>query len=89
MDRLVSSLMLDISMPDRLLERREYPCTLHGCSWMLYSWIKRYIGMLSRLLRPCVAQTGQLYNAEDGRKALRDIFALALFDNVQARYSSL
>ena len=30
-------------------------------------------------------QTGQLYNAEDGRKALRDIFALGLFDNVQAR----
>ena len=33
----------------------------------------------------CVAvvQPGQLYNAEDGRKALRDVFALGLFDNVQ------
>ena len=30
----------------------------------------------------CV-QAGQLYNAEDGRKALRDVFALGLFDNVQ------
>ena len=30
----------------------------------------------------CV-QSGQLYNAEDGRKALRDVFALGLFDNVQ------
>lgn len=29
------------------------------------------------------AQPGQLYNAEDGRKALRDVFALGLFDNVQ------
>ena len=28
-------------------------------------------------------QEGQLYNAEDGRKALRDVFALGLFDNVQ------
>ena len=28
-------------------------------------------------------QPGQLYNAEDGRKALRDVFALGLFDNVQ------
>lgn len=28
-------------------------------------------------------QQGQLYNAEDGRKALRDVFALGLFDNVQ------
>ena len=28
-------------------------------------------------------QEGQLYNTEDGRKALRDIFALQLFDNVQ------
>lgn len=28
-------------------------------------------------------QAGQLYNTEDGRKALRDIFALQLFDNVQ------
>ena len=28
-------------------------------------------------------QVGQLYNTEDGRKALRDIFALQLFDNVQ------
>lgn len=28
-------------------------------------------------------QNGQLYNAEDGRKALRDVFALGLFDNVQ------
>ena len=32
--------------------------------------------------RPAV-QEGQLYNAEDGRKALRDVFALGLFDNVQ------
>ena len=32
----------------------------------------------------CVrVQQGQLYNAEDGRKALRDVFALGLFDNVQ------
>lgn len=32
----------------------------------------------------CVGeQQGQLYNAEDGRKALRDVFALGLFDNVQ------
>ena len=30
-----------------------------------------------------VLQPGQLYNAEDGRKALRDVFALGLFDNVQ------
>ena len=30
-----------------------------------------------------VVQPGQLYNAEDGRKALRDVFALGLFDNVQ------
>ena len=37
--------------------------------------------MLSAAL--CFAQPGQLYNAEDGRKALRDIFALGLFDNVQ------
>jgi outer membrane protein assembly factor BamA len=29
------------------------------------------------------AQSGQIYNAEDGRKALRDVFALGLFDNVQ------
>jgi hypothetical protein len=29
------------------------------------------------------AQQGQLYNAEDGRKALGDVFALGLFDNVQ------
>ena len=28
-------------------------------------------------------QEGLLYNAEDGRKALRDVFALGLFDNVQ------
>lgn len=28
-------------------------------------------------------QIGQVYNQEDGRKALRDIFALQLFDNVQ------
>lgn len=28
-------------------------------------------------------QRGQLYNTEDGRKALRDIFSLQLFDNVQ------
>lgn len=33
--------------------------------------------------RPVMMQPGQLYNAEDGRKALRDVFALGLFDNVQ------
>lgn len=33
-------------------------------------------------LRPC-RQTGQQYNTEDGRKALRDIFALQIFDNLQ------
>ena len=33
--------------------------------------------------KPHAVQTGQLYNAEDGRKALRDIFSLGLFDNVQ------
>ena len=32
---------------------------------------------------PRRSQEGQLYNAEDGRKALRDVFALGLFDNVQ------
>ena len=32
---------------------------------------------------PWRPQEGQLYNAEDGRKALRDVFALGLFDNVQ------
>lgn len=32
---------------------------------------------------PWRTQEGQLYNAEDGRKALRDVFALGLFDNVQ------
>ena len=32
---------------------------------------------------PWCLQEGQLYNAEDGRKALRDVFALGLFDNVQ------
>ena len=32
---------------------------------------------------PVRVQQGQLYNAEDGRKALRDVFALGLFDNVQ------
>ncbi len=26
-----------------------------------------------------------IYNLEDGRKALRDVFALQLFDNVQVR----
>jgi hypothetical protein len=28
-------------------------------------------------------QPGMIYNLEDGRKALRDVFALQLFDNVQ------
>lgn len=30
-----------------------------------------------------VLQEGNLYNTDDGRKALRDIFALNLFENVQ------
>ena len=30
-----------------------------------------------------MVQEGQLYNTDDGRKALRDIFALNLFENVQ------
>lgn len=30
-----------------------------------------------------VVQEGNLYNTDDGRKALRDIFALNLFENVQ------
>ena len=34
------------------------------------------------VLRLC-RQAGQQYNTEDGRKALRDIFALQIFDNVQ------
>lgn len=29
------------------------------------------------------AQKGAAYNTEDGRKALRDIFGMGLFDNVQ------
>ena len=33
-------------------------------------------------------QEGQLYNTDDGRKALRDIFALNLFENVQVCASS-
>lgn len=33
-------------------------------------------------------QEGQLYNTDDGRKALRDIFALNLFENVQVGASS-
>ena len=37
----------------------------------------------TRELGACGMQVGQLYNTEDGRKALRDIFALQLFDNVQ------
>ena len=35
------------------------------------------------VLRELPFQIGQLYNTEDGRRALRDIFALQLFDNVQ------
>lgn len=35
------------------------------------------------VLRELPFKAGQLYNTEDGRKALRDIFALQLFDNVQ------
>ncbi|BDA41547.1 Protein TOC75, chloroplastic [Coccomyxa sp. Obi] len=35
------------------------------------------------ILREMPFKPGQLYNAEDGRKALRDVFALGLFDNVQ------
>lgn len=30
-----------------------------------------------------------IYNLEDGRKALRDVFALQLFDNVQVRLIAL
>lgn len=33
-----------------------------------------------------VLQEGNLYNTDDGRKALRDIFALNLFENVQVRH---
>lgn len=36
----------------------------------------------------CGVQEGQLYNTDDGRKALRDIFALNLFENVQVCASS-
>lgn len=35
------------------------------------------------VIRELPFQIGQLYNTEDGRRALRDIFALQLFDNVQ------
>ena len=35
------------------------------------------------VLRELPFRIGQLYNTEDGRRALRDIFALQLFDNVQ------
>lgn len=30
-----------------------------------------------------LVQKGAAYNTEDGRKALRDIFGMGLFDNVQ------
>ncbi|KAK9809832.1 hypothetical protein WJX72_000025 [[Myrmecia] bisecta] len=35
------------------------------------------------IMRELPFKEGQLYNVEDGKKALRDIFALGLFDNVQ------
>lgn len=35
------------------------------------------------VLRELPFKPGQLYNTEDGRRALRDIFALQMFDNVQ------
>lgn len=35
------------------------------------------------IMRELPFKRGQLYNNEDGRRALRDIFALQLFDNVQ------
>lgn len=37
----------------------------------------------------CCAQPGMIYNLEDGRKALRDVFALQLFDNVQVCFRVL
>lgn len=36
-----------------------------------------------------VVQEGNLYNTDDGRKALRDIFALNLFENVQVGWNHL
>jgi outer membrane protein assembly factor BamA len=30
-------------------------------------------------------QPGMIYNLEDGRKALRDVFGMQLFDNVQVQ----
>ena len=48
------------------------PCCQHGLSK------RAAVEYYGRAL-----QAGQLYNTDDGRKALRDIFALNLFENVQ------
>lgn len=38
---------------------------------------------LIHVLFHAYVQEGQIYNAEDSRKALRDVFDLNLFENVQ------
>ena len=48
------------------------PCCQHGLSNR--AAVEQHVWAL---------QVGQLYNTDDGRKALRDIFALNLFENVQ------
>ena len=35
------------------------------------------------ILKHCPVEVGTLYNMNDGRKTLQNVFALDLFDNVQ------
>ena len=58
-------------------------CSCDACSWLAVTSCLP-CARLEWSPAACISlQPGELYNAEDGRKALRDIFALGLFDNVQ------